>query len=157
MAPGLLAGAGLVLLSAMKELPLTLLLSPPGFPTLSTRIWSAAGCMIAGHPINGVGTRGFRDAYPQCVDEQGPAVWGAEPALHAHQIVLEILPGFLPARPRRQLSPINPRSHLSHRHRRPRLCLLVQSHLPSPVLLVLTLSLSHWPKGHPKIPICGIS
>lgn len=55
------------------------------------RIWSAAGCMIAGHPINGVGARGFRDAYPQCVDEQGPAVWGAEPALHAHQIVLEIL------------------------------------------------------------------
>ncbi len=42
MLPGLLAGAGLVLLSAMKELPLTLLLSPPGFPTLATRIWSAA-------------------------------------------------------------------------------------------------------------------
>jgi iron(III) transport system permease protein len=42
MAPGLLAGGGLVLLSAMKELPLTLLLSPPGFPTLATRVWSAA-------------------------------------------------------------------------------------------------------------------
>jgi iron(III) transport system permease protein len=42
MAPGLAAGAGLVLLSAMKELPVTLLLAPAGFPTLATRIWSAA-------------------------------------------------------------------------------------------------------------------
>ena len=42
MAPGLLAGAGLVLLSAMKELPATLLLSPPGFSTLATKIWGAA-------------------------------------------------------------------------------------------------------------------
>ena len=42
MAPGLAAGAGLVLLSAMKELPATLLLAPAGFPTLATRIWSAA-------------------------------------------------------------------------------------------------------------------
>ncbi len=42
MAPGLAAGAGLVLLSAMKELPITLLLAPAGFPTLATRVWSAA-------------------------------------------------------------------------------------------------------------------
>lgn len=56
------------------------------------RIWSAALCMIQAHPINGVGARGFRDAYPRCVaDQQGPAVWGNEPALHAHQILLEIL------------------------------------------------------------------
>ncbi|MFT5204432.1 MAG: iron(III) transport system permease protein [Candidatus Aldehydirespiratoraceae bacterium] len=41
MAPGLLAGAGLVMLSTMKELPATRLLSPPGFETLSTEIWSA--------------------------------------------------------------------------------------------------------------------
>jgi iron(III) transport system permease protein len=41
MAPGLAAGAGLVLLSAMKELPVTLLLAPAGFPTLATRIWSS--------------------------------------------------------------------------------------------------------------------
>jgi iron(III) transport system permease protein len=41
MAPGLLAGAGLVLLSVMKELPATLLLSPPGFETLATRIWGS--------------------------------------------------------------------------------------------------------------------
>jgi iron(III) transport system permease protein len=39
--PGLLAGAGLVLLSVMKELPATLLLAPPGFETLATRIWNA--------------------------------------------------------------------------------------------------------------------
>jgi iron(III) transport system permease protein len=42
MLPGLAAGAGLVLLSAMKELPATLLLAPTGFDTLATRIWSAA-------------------------------------------------------------------------------------------------------------------
>ena len=41
MAPGLLAGGGLVLLSSMKELPATLLLTPPGFQTLATRIWGA--------------------------------------------------------------------------------------------------------------------
>jgi iron(III) transport system permease protein len=41
MAPGLAAGAGLVLLSAMKELPVTLLLAPAGFPTLATRVWSS--------------------------------------------------------------------------------------------------------------------
>jgi len=39
--PGLLAGAGLVLLSTTKELPATLLLAPPGFETLATRIWNA--------------------------------------------------------------------------------------------------------------------
>jgi iron(III) transport system permease protein len=42
MAPGLAAAGGLVLLSAMKELPVTLLLAPAGFPTLATRVWSAA-------------------------------------------------------------------------------------------------------------------
>lgn len=41
MAPGLAAGAGLVLLSTMKELPATLLLAPTGFETLATRIWSS--------------------------------------------------------------------------------------------------------------------
>ena len=39
--PGLLAGAGLVLLSTMKELPATLLLAPPGFETLANRIWNS--------------------------------------------------------------------------------------------------------------------
>ena len=56
------------------------------------RIWAAAGCMIQAHPINGVGARGFRDAYPGCDPAPGEqGVWGEGPALHAHQIVLEIL------------------------------------------------------------------
>ncbi len=37
---GVLAGAALVFLSAMKELPATLLLRPIGFETLATEIWS---------------------------------------------------------------------------------------------------------------------
>jgi iron(III) transport system permease protein len=37
--PGLLAGAALVFLSAMKELPATLLLRPIGYDTLATEIW----------------------------------------------------------------------------------------------------------------------
>ena len=40
--PGLLAGAALVLLSALKELPLTLLLAPTGFWTLATQLWDTA-------------------------------------------------------------------------------------------------------------------
>jgi iron(III) transport system permease protein len=39
--PGMSAGALLVSLTAMKELPMTLLLSPIGFETLATQIWSA--------------------------------------------------------------------------------------------------------------------
>ena len=39
VAPGLLAGATLVFLSTMKELPATLLLRPTGFDTLATEIW----------------------------------------------------------------------------------------------------------------------
>ncbi|QNP41553.1 O-antigen ligase family protein [Lysobacter solisilvae (ex Woo and Kim 2020)] len=56
------------------------------------RIWSAAVCMVREHPLNGVGARGFREAFPACDPEpaQAPA-WGSGPALHAHQIVLEIL------------------------------------------------------------------
>jgi len=41
LAPGMLAGAALVFLTASKELPTTLLLGPTGFPTLATTIWSA--------------------------------------------------------------------------------------------------------------------
>jgi iron(III) transport system permease protein len=40
-APGLLAGATIVFLSTMKELPVTLLLRPIGFETLATEVWSA--------------------------------------------------------------------------------------------------------------------
>ena len=43
VAPGLLAGATLVFLSTMKELPATLLLAPIGFDTLATEVWSATG------------------------------------------------------------------------------------------------------------------
>ena len=39
---GLLAGAALVFLTAMKELPATLLLQPPGSDTLAVRVWTAA-------------------------------------------------------------------------------------------------------------------
>ncbi|MDA0988450.1 MAG: iron ABC transporter permease [Chloroflexi bacterium] len=39
--PGILAGAALVFLLAMKELPATLILSPIGFKTLATSIWGA--------------------------------------------------------------------------------------------------------------------
>ncbi|CAN5146282.1 iron ABC transporter permease [soil metagenome] len=39
---GILAGAALVFLTTMKELPATLLLSPLGFDTLATSIWTAA-------------------------------------------------------------------------------------------------------------------
>lgn len=39
--PGILAGAGLVFLTTIKELPATLLLSPIGFKTLATSTWSA--------------------------------------------------------------------------------------------------------------------
>jgi O-antigen ligase len=56
------------------------------------RIWGAATCMAREHWFNGVGARGFRDAFPAC--DPRPAeqpAWGSGPALHAHQIVLEIL------------------------------------------------------------------
>ncbi|HUH16871.1 MAG TPA: iron ABC transporter permease [Methylomirabilota bacterium] len=41
MRPGLMAGGALVFLTAMKELPTTILLAPTGFDTLAVRIWSA--------------------------------------------------------------------------------------------------------------------
>ena len=56
-----------------------------------TRIWEAAWCMASTHPFNGVGARGFREAYPACDPRPGVApAWGDGPALHAHQIVLEV-------------------------------------------------------------------
>ena len=39
--PGILSGLALVFLTTIKELPATLLLSPTGFTTLATQIWSA--------------------------------------------------------------------------------------------------------------------
>lgn len=57
-----------------------------------TRIWGAALCMVRENPVNGVGARGFREAFPACDPDAGhPPAWGEGPALHAHQIVLEVL------------------------------------------------------------------
>ena len=59
-------------------------------------IWHASVRMIAAHPFNGVGVRGFRYAYPQyapatdhfvVAESCGPG----EGACHAHQLLLEIL------------------------------------------------------------------
>lgn len=56
------------------------------------RIWSAAWCMAREHPVNGVGARGFREAFPGCDPHPGEiAAWGVGSALHAHQIALEVL------------------------------------------------------------------
>ncbi|MBI2166310.1 MAG: iron ABC transporter permease [Chloroflexi bacterium] len=41
-APGFLSAGALVFLVTVKELPATLLLSPPGFKTLATTVWSAS-------------------------------------------------------------------------------------------------------------------
>ncbi len=56
------------------------------------RIWGAALCMAGEHPLNGVGIRGYRDAYAHCAPKMDtPPPWGEGGALHAHQIVLEVL------------------------------------------------------------------
>ena len=57
------------------------------------RIWSTAARMIADHPVNGVGVRAFRFAYPHYAAEHDAfvAADGDEGASHAHQIVLEVL------------------------------------------------------------------
>lgn len=55
-------------------------------------IWRAASGMIADHPVNGVGARGFRDEYAHYA--RADDRWlshGEGGALHAHQIVLEVL------------------------------------------------------------------
>ena len=59
-------------------------------------IWHAATRMIDAHPVNGVGVRGFRYAYPHYVPATDHFLV-AEPcgvgegACHAHQLMLEIL------------------------------------------------------------------
>lgn len=59
-------------------------------------LWSRALAMYADHPVNGVGVRGFRYAYPEyapadgyfmTVEPCGPGLG----ACHAHQIVLEVM------------------------------------------------------------------
>ena len=57
------------------------------------RIWGTALRMSAAHPLTGVGVRGFRYAYPDFA-RPGDAFVDAQTeqgALHAHQIVLEVL------------------------------------------------------------------
>ena len=55
-------------------------------------IWHAARGMIADHPVNGVGVRGFRDVYAQyAAPDDFWLAHGQLGALHAHQIVLEVL------------------------------------------------------------------
>lgn len=57
-----------------------------------SRIWGAALCMAREHPFNGVGARGFREAFPACdPDPEVAPAWGEGPAYHAHQIVLEVV------------------------------------------------------------------
>lgn len=48
IAPGILAGAALVFLTTMKELPATLMLRPTGFETLVVRIWRAESAGYVG-------------------------------------------------------------------------------------------------------------
>ncbi|MEO8811143.1 MAG: O-antigen ligase family protein, partial [Rhodanobacter sp.] len=60
-------------------------------------IWQASLRMIAAHPVNGVGVRGFRYAYPHHAPANDHFVISAEAcgvgegACHPHQLVLEIL------------------------------------------------------------------
>lgn len=55
-------------------------------------IWKASAGMIADHPINGIGVRGFRHAYADHAEPGDRFI--ADPAInaasHAHQIVLEV-------------------------------------------------------------------
>jgi len=60
-------------------------------------LWKVAAHMIAAHPVNGVGIRGFRFAYPEYAqpgdimvnpDQKTGQITGAA---YAHQIVLEVL------------------------------------------------------------------
>jgi O-antigen ligase len=54
-------------------------------------LWRAAAAMAIEHPINGVGVRSFRYAYPDFAGPDDFFVSKGETALHAHQILLEIL------------------------------------------------------------------
>lgn len=55
-------------------------------------IWRTAVAMSRAHPVNGVGVRGFRHAYPGHAAADDPWVDRAQGigAMHAHQLVLEL-------------------------------------------------------------------
>ena len=57
------------------------------------QIWGTDLRMIAAHPVNGVGVRAFRYAYPQYAEANDSFVNRArdEGAYHAHNLVLEVL------------------------------------------------------------------
>ena len=56
-------------------------------------IWENAWRMTAAHPINGVGVRAYRDAYPDYAepDDRWLGFFEGKGAAHAHNIVLELL------------------------------------------------------------------
>jgi O-antigen ligase len=62
-------------------------------------IWGVALRMYAAHPVNGVGVRGFRYAYPQYASRHDHFVTSEEAcgkgegACHAHQLLLEVASG----------------------------------------------------------------
>lgn len=55
-------------------------------------IWRTAFAMGAAHPVNGVGVRAFRHAYPEHAADSDPWVRAdtGQGALHAHQLLLEL-------------------------------------------------------------------
>lgn len=55
-------------------------------------IWRAAWSMIEQHPFNGIGSRGFRHAYPQHApaDDRWQEFAPGQGAFHAHQWLLEV-------------------------------------------------------------------
>jgi hypothetical protein len=54
-------------------------------------LWRTAARIAVDHPVNGVGVRGFRVAYPRYADSDDFFTRKGETALHAHQLVLEVL------------------------------------------------------------------
>ena len=56
-------------------------------------IWRTAIAMTAAHPLNGIGVRGFREAYREYAAPQDPWLVDEEhgAGYHAHQVVLEVL------------------------------------------------------------------
>ena len=56
-------------------------------------IWENAWRMTAAHPINGVGVRAYRDAYPEYAEpgDRWLGFFEGKGAAHAHNIVLELL------------------------------------------------------------------
>jgi O-antigen ligase len=56
-------------------------------------IWRTAVAMAVAHPVNGIGVRGFREAYATYAAPDDPWLTDAEhgAGYHAHQIVLEVV------------------------------------------------------------------